>query len=599
MADYRQELLKNAYVPNVVVKLKGKYFSIRQPDSGLMIEPDYLGALSAVNISPTAIDPFRSSSVINNYQFSLLDVNQIVSNLFPGDRTYFARETVEIWIGRCMSASQPTPMDFSEYYKLPITTVQKMNRADQSYKFQSIESKDRLGKHGFQAQTALAVDILFNTTIITVTDPTLLVSTSGYIQIEDEIISYTGVLGNNLTGCIRGEFGSFPAGHEIQSIVFLTVPLQGNPIDLLIQLLVSPGGGGSYDVLIDGAGLDESLVDIDQMQEIRDEFFPTKTFQFQAQNLDSLRDFLDEEILFPLNLRLRTNLNGKLGLATLDRRIFDIDTPIISNDNLVKNPDFVADDDKIVNQVRVSWDWDDGLQKFQKVDLFQDTESIAVWGKSSIAEFSFKGIRASLGGSTTINQFQGFYLRRFSTIRPNLSASVLMSASVSQLGDKVDMITDRVPNEAGELNFAETVEVVKSAINYQTGDVKFDLAFTSFTGVRECYIAPSDTIIGHSGKSVTLAAGRGQFWRKGWFCALYDNTTRDYAVVQNNEIFSVVGDVVTFIDDWSIPLVDNSHRIMFSDYDVVVAQQKKYCFICQNLGNFADGTKPYQILSGG
>lgn len=598
MAVYADELSKTKFLPNVVILLKGKYFAIRMPDTGLMIEKDCLGSVSAVSISPTAIDPFRPSSATNNFSFKLLDSNLVVTKLLSGDPGYFQRQPVDIWIGRCKSPLQTEAMDFSEYYKLPTTTVQKVSKTDSSYNFQTYESRDRLGTGRFQAQTTLPIDILFNTTIITVTDPTVF-PTSGFIQIEKEIISYTGIIGNNLQACIRGELNSVPADHAAQSLVLLTVPVQANPIDILLQSLISKGGGGAYDVLPDGAGIDENMVDITQFLQLKTEFYSTFTFFLLFQNLTSLKDFLEMQILFPLGLRLRTNINGKLGLGLLDRRIFDIDTPLINNDNLAKNPEFTVDDTKITNNIQVSWDWDDGTQQYKQVSLFQDAASIATWGISTLKTFEFKGIKSLIGGAIIINTFQGLFLRRFAQPRGELSASVLLSASISQLADKIDLVTNRIPNQNGELNFAETVELVKSAINYQTGDVKFQLAFTAFTGVRECYIAPSDTILGHSGKSVTLSSGRGSFWRAGWVCSLYDNTARDYAVVQNNVIFSVVGDVVVFTDNWLVPIVDGQHRIVFSDYQVVTAQQRKYCFICQNAGTFSDLTTPYQILFGG
>jgi hypothetical protein len=77
---------------------------------------------------------------------------------------------------------------------------------------------------------------------------------------------------------------------------------------------------------------------------------------------------------------------------------------------------------------------------------------------------------------------------------------------------------------------------------------------------------------------------------------LYSNVTRNYVDAQVNEIASVVGDVVTFVDAWTTPLVASDHRIMFADYDQVSEQQKKFCFISDDGNTFTDG-KPSYIIS--
>lgn len=599
MSSYVDELSKDKYVPNVVIQLKGVYFSIRQPDSGLTIDADKVGSVTSINISPTQIDPFRPDSAINNYSFKLLDIRQAVTKLFNADPGYLQRQPVGIWIGRVKAGEQTKPMDFSEYFKLPPVTVQKVTKADSGYAFQAYEVKDRLDVGRFQTKTNLAVDILFDTTVITLTDVSRLPSL-GLVQIENEFVSYTGIVGQNLTGCIRGENGSTPIGHDAQTQVNLGSVVQGNPLDLLLKLLISKGGGGVYDVLPDGAGIDESLVDVTQILQVKSEFFSSYVFKLAIFDLESLMDFLNSEILFPLGLRLRSNRNAKIGLAILDRRIFDIDTPEINHDVLSKNPQMNVDDSKIINGLQISWDFDDVTQEFKRIDTFYDDDSITQWGASTVQTQEYKGIKASLNGAQIVNTIKSLFFQRFAYPKPSVQAQVFMSASLPNLGDKVDFVTNRMPNQLGELNFAETLEVIQKAINYETGDVRLQLAFTSFTGIRACYIAPSDTIIAHSGNSVTFGAGRGSYWRKGWVCTLYDNVSRGPALSQTNEIISVIGDVVTFADAWTIPVVDNTHRVMFADYDDVNDQQKKYCFISQNMSPyFADGSDPYKILFGG
>jgi len=62
-----------------------------------------------------------------------------------------------------------------------------------------------------------------------------------YIKAEDEIIQFTGISGNSFTGCIRGALGSIADAHDDDSDVESFYRLQGNALDLALQLMLSQG----------------------------------------------------------------------------------------------------------------------------------------------------------------------------------------------------------------------------------------------------------------------------------------------------------------------------------------------------------------------
>ena len=599
MTTYLNSLADKRIIPNIVIRLMGQYFSIRAVDSGLVIPAANIGLVSSLNVSPTTIDPFRPSTTIQDYSFKLLDSANIITAMFGGNPQYFQNELVEIWVGRNLIPFGDS-MDFSEYMKLSNTYVTKCSYQDNSYSFQAREEKDRLSKGAYSTQTKLAVDILAATTVITVQDVSNL-PTNGFIKIDDEFISYTGIIGSNLQNCIRGEQGTVPANHDLGSDVYLGEVVQDNAINILLKLLISSGGGGAYDTLIDGAAIDQSLIDIAQMEQVRDEFFTATPWNFKLiiYNLDDLKKFIDEEICYPLGIRLRANSNAKIGLALLDRNIFDIDAPVLTHDTILKKPSFDIDNNKIKNRLRIFWDWSDAANNYLKISEFTDADSITQFGKTDFFEMKFKGIRDSLGGATLVNDISLLFLGRFAFPKPTIGIDAQMDVSNLNVGDKTQVVTTLIPNTDGVLDFYDVVEDISRAINFTTSDVKFQLAFTSFTGVRQCYLAPSDTIISFTNqKTVTIGAGRGANWRKGWKVRLYDNTTRDDNGVQVNEIASVVGDVITFVDNWVTVLVNNQYRLRFADYDEVAETQKRFCFMSLNGNNFYDGKKTYQISFG-
>ena len=62
---------------------------------------------------------------------------------------------------------------------------------------------------------------------------------STYVKIDDEIIRYTGISTNTLTGCTRAQFGTIAASHDDEASASQWMRLQGNAIDLALQLMLS------------------------------------------------------------------------------------------------------------------------------------------------------------------------------------------------------------------------------------------------------------------------------------------------------------------------------------------------------------------------
>ncbi len=68
-----------------------------------------------------------------------------------------------------------------------------------------------------------------------------------YVRIGDEIIQYTGIAGNTLTGCTRGEFDTIAEAHEEEDSLETFYVLgdntpQSNALDLALKVLISGAG---------------------------------------------------------------------------------------------------------------------------------------------------------------------------------------------------------------------------------------------------------------------------------------------------------------------------------------------------------------------
>ena len=584
--NYSDALPEKKFVPNVVIRIGGAtYFSIRQPDSGLTVPAQNNGLVTSLSLNPSVVDPFRPSVAINSNSFKLIDRNNAVTTLFNGNLELFQGELCEIWLGRVNVG-----MPFSDYFKVTDTYINKVSRADGSYSFSTQEVKDRLNKDVFSEQNKLGASIIPATTTITLQSPPA--SSSGLIKINNEFISYTGVSGNQITGCIRGEQGSTAANHNFGDDVFFCQVVSGNPIDLLLKLLISPAGGGPYSVLSDGANIDQTLVDVAEFEEIRDEYFTGQTFNFILYQIDNLKTFIEQELLSPAGIRLRSNLNSKIGLGILNKPVINLDAPDLDDDQLTRRPVYSVDETKIVNHLNIQWGFDWPSEKFTKISTFIDSPSVASFGDRKAVNLNFKGITTQ----AVVDEIAKNYFLRFAYPKPLIDTSAHMSASGWGLLEKPTLVSDQIPTQAGDLNFIDSVEVLQRAINYQTGDVRFQLSCTQFTGLRVCFIAPSDTIVSFADqKTVNVGAGRGTQYRVGWKMRLYDNTTRNWLADPINTIASISGDTITFLNNWTTTLVNNAQKITFADYDDVTDQQKRFCFISDDGNNFTDGLPSYLI----
>ena len=423
--------------------------------------------------------------------------------------------------------------------------------------------------------------------------------TAGSGKIENEFISWTGknVGAKQITGVIRGERSTVPASHDLGSDFYNVVDIQDNPINILLQMLTSVGGGSSYDVLPDGLGIDQNLIDIAQMEALRDEIFPTATFKFALYNVGSALTFFEKEILAPCNLRFKVTDTAKIGLALLDQAVFGAAPNSIDENSIASYPEWAVDDNKIINQMIVNYDWDEGTQLYKKQWPDNNTQSILDFGARDVFEVSFKGVQSSLGGDAFVAALTQRFLYRFGTPNPEITFKSHIDKHLQNIGDKTLLTSSQIPTALGNLNFATELEVISRAINFETGDVTFKLAFTSYSGVRGCYIAPSDLIDSViNQKTITVPAGRGGYYSVGWRLVLWDNINKQYFSDPYNTIVSIIGDTITFANNFTTTLVPSDMRLKFPDYDDAVDEQHRYCFISDSGLNFADGLSTYKIL---
>ncbi len=629
MASYTDLVRTNKkFVKNAIIKIGSDYFGMRQPDSGLVLTDPKIKMISSLVLNPVVIDIKKVSTTVASFTFKLVDKDNFITGLVLGNGAGLIGQEVTIWLGRVQSHARDEAMDFSEYYQLPITQIKKIDHGENAYTFTSNDEAARMAKPIFDAQSALAVDILAATTTLTMRDSIESFPAAGMIHLENEFIAYASK--NDSTkeflGCTRGQLDSVAADHSANEICYESQTITDNPLNIILRILTSGGGGGSYDDLQTGLAISENLIDVAGIETIRDANFAAIEIKLQLSNIDSALKLIENEILQPYNLRFSYSLDSKLTLAVLDQAVFTPDIDVIDHDTIRDFPKWTVDDSKIVNQLKINWDYDEVSKTYLKYDNPTDAASIALYGKRTPITFNFKGIKDDLDGQTMVDDFARVLFARLSVPTPEVEIKTQMDKSLLNIGDKNYVESNKIPASDGTLNFASDMEIVQKSVNFITDEVSLKLAFTSFTKFRSAFIAPSDLIIGAaSQKRISIASGRSTKYRVGMKMRLWDEVNKVYLADAVNTIVEIGSggggeflleqggaflleqggsflleqssdEYIIFENNWTTPLTyPNNYRVRFADYDDVTSSQKRYGFISDNGANFADSKPTYKV----
>ena len=626
MASYSSQVLtEKKYIPNAVIQIGVNYFATRQPDSGLAISSPYDKMLASVVLNPAAIDIKKVNTNVTGFTFRLLDKNGIISNLVLGTAGTLIGQSVTIWLGRSRRTSADAANDFSGYYQLPITKIKKVEHADNTYVFTTAEDIYRIDRPVFAATSALAGDILPGTTSIIMRDAIDSFPASGYVRVEREIFAYTSKdnTAKTFNGVSRGQLGTVAAAHGVNTSCYHSQTITDNPLTIILKLLISGGGLGTYDVLSSGLGISNTLIDVTEIETIRDNLFLSTQISIEVSNVDSALKFIETEILQPFNLRFTYSDLAKLTLVVLDKAVFSPIVDSINENTITTYPKWTADDTKIVNKLKINWDYDPATNTFLKYSELTDATSIATYGLRNPLSFNFNGVKSAYDGANIIADFARVLFARFSTPVPEVEVKTQIDRSLKNIGAKVYVESSKIPATTGGLNFASDMEITKRSINYQTQEVSLTLSFTSFTKIRSAFIAPSDliTYVG-SQSQVGIPNGRSAKYRVGWYMRLWNELTRSYeadapnmissfTLNQNNLLlesgFNILledgsglasdtapADLINFAAAWTTPLTVN-HRLKFANYSEAEVTQKRYGFISAGGANFIDSKPTYKV----
>lgn len=548
------------------------------------------------------VDIDSPKTPLQSFSFRLLDQDNAVSAIFAEKDIH--DKTVKFFY------SPDDTLDFSEYGLKAEFRLKDLKAVDgNEFIIRCIETGELLLDRLIIGETIISNDI----------DETQI--TGIFVENSDEFsgtgtkkaymgqekISFSGVDSENeLTGVTRGVDSTTAEAHDAgDEFEIYRIVTSVNLIDVILQLIISPTGGGAFDVLDFGMGIRQELVDIPAFEKIRDEtaYITTPDFDIEFRgDEDNFLSFLEKNYLEIAGLRIWYTDAGKISLLIIAEPT-PILPPVITKDDMVNGlmPQWEANSRRIVNKLVVSLNFNPTTEKFEKELVFIDQESIDTYGLKKVKKLSTRALQTANGAQVFLNSFANKYFTFYSTPAPSLRDTKLLSGNqFFDAGEIIDISHPDLPNLAAPTRgiLENSVQVLGKKFNFSDSTTKYDIFYSILLNLRVGFIAPTGYVAAgvHTTGIFDLETGEGDKFRVGDVVNLWND---NYAITPidhgQSTITDITGDQITVSPPFGT-LPTEKKRLRYGDFDQVQERQKIYAFVSQSGGgDFGDGSKSYKI----
>ncbi len=560
---------------------------------GLLLNPRIQGGQIEVDSSRT---PFQTLS------FRLVDENEQVSEVFSGED--MLEKTVKLFVSPDASA------DVSDYGLKAEFRLKEINsRSATIYDLKCTQSGELLIDRLIIGETLLSQDITdVQTAGIKVDNSDEFIGTGPFkAYLNKERLSFSSVdASGELVGVTRGIDGTVADSHEEGDDFELFRKIAAtNFVDTILQLIISPGGGGVYDVLEFGMGIRQELIDITEFENVRDTtgYLSTSSgdLEFRGDE-ENFIQFIEKQFLDPGALRFWYRDNGLISLLVIAEPTPASPPEIVKNDMLEgAMPFWRQNSRRIVNRIKVKLNWNPTTNRFTREIIFRDESSISKYGLKRTRSITTKALQTFNGAQSFLNSFKNKYFTFYSTPAPTLESTRLMPPKqFLDPGNVVSLTHPELPNLAiGERGILQDkVQVLGKKFDFRDFSTDYDIFYSRLLNIRNAFIAPTGTVKSGFWSTTVfeiLTADLGKFkvddvvtiWNKS-----QDSPSINFS---QSTITDVSGDQITVSPAFSVIPIDQ-YRLRYADYSVVQDTQRLFLFIGKTGGvDFDDTTPPYKI----
>lgn len=262
--------------PNIVLCIDGAPYCmgsavirriVRIGDPGLLIDGSWLiGGVVDLDTQRTLVstqgtsttikqqldaDKGRGSS-IQSMDIELVDVdNQVTELITPGlvmtdilarkAKVYMALDGEAVWPLDYLLLFRGVVDDVKSTAGVVTMTIAHPEQKKKQSVYDRIESNSVGSITSSQTTIPLVDTTGFLKAVVGPSGTTDNVNFKSYVRIDDEIIEYTGISGNNLTGCGRGSLNTFPVAHAADAQASSFYRQRGTAMDIALKMMLSKG----------------------------------------------------------------------------------------------------------------------------------------------------------------------------------------------------------------------------------------------------------------------------------------------------------------------------------------------------------------------
>lgn len=501
--------------------------------------PVYHSVVKNISGSSQKVNPIKAIATIGNINFSLVDVDQTISDLFRSkldNQKSLRRKRVRVYLGFGRTNETDPTLTWDDYVLVPGGTQIINNDSFNAgyYSIRCVDIQREQTKDLFVPKTTnLAQNISADDQTIPVLDTTEfeLVKrsladtdapglTTNYIKIDDEIIRFESKTPTAFENCTRGVLGSTKAPHEIDGSkpidkrkkVEEYIHLEDNAISMAYQILTGKRYGTTDQLPAHWTmGINEAYVRAADFFNIGTDWYdPSDIKKGVRLRFDGLKKstgklFIDKMIYQVLGAYSPIYADGSFGLKRMSVMLDNASyVAVIDKSMIVRVSELKRNEEMVFNRYLVEWNWDDINQQYTRNYTIRDDTSIATYGETDLISLQLRGVYGNSHTKYTLLSRLDALRSRYAAPPLTISVTCLPSANMLEVGDVVRLRYDNIRDYAGVINEIDrSFEIQSVKIDWKTGLVTLDLFGSTARASLISDIAPEVSI----GDSVYSARG--------------------------------------------------------------------------------------------
>lgn len=275
-----------------------------------------------------------------------------------------------------------------------------------------------------------------------------------------------------------------------------------NPITFALQIMISDGGGGGYDVLGsgNGCGIDSTLIDVTECELFRGDFISSWQGAWSITEPQNAYDFLRDEIFIPFGITPIVKADGTFSMVPFLPAFFGYlaannRADVLTDAKITELPGWHTNYRDVKNRIIYNYDFNTGTGEYDSSATYNDTTSQGLYGIKPLTIDS-KGITTALDGANLTQTIATRYFRKFAVLPQIITIKTKFSERVIESGDQLLITSDHIPNidTSNTVWSSRVADVWQAKPNFKEGVMEFELRDNNVGALKYGVISPAATV---------------------------------------------------------------------------------------------------------